>query len=276
MPLSDANIRQFKTDGFTMVPHLFSKEEVDAMRADLNRLRAEGKLRNVRTEGDGKTEAANKQNLQLCPISPHSRLYKALPFADKVLDAVTSLLGEEIVLHLDQTFVKPGLKGMGTNWHQDNAYFKIADPLKGTAMWIAVDDATIANGTMRLIPGVFKTLYEHDRDPESNHHIRCYPPEELSVPVELEAGGVAFFCYGTPHATFANNTLKDRAGVAYHFLNVDQTKTSAYAERFAAAKDYHPILTGPGATHGKKEYGEVFDQSTWDEEVRKTLGAVAV
>ena len=26
-------------------------------------------------------------------------------------------------------------------------YFKIADPLKGTAMWIAVHDATVVNGT---------------------------------------------------------------------------------------------------------------------------------
>ena len=38
--------------------------------------------------------------------------------------------------------------GIGTNWHQDNAYFKIRDPMRGTAMWIAAHDATIANGTI--------------------------------------------------------------------------------------------------------------------------------
>ena len=50
--------------------------------------------------------------------------------------------GPALILRLDQVFLKPPRDGMGTNWHQDNAYFKISDPLKGTAMWIAVHDAT--------------------------------------------------------------------------------------------------------------------------------------
>ena len=44
---------------------------------------------------------------------------------------------DPVVLHLDQVFLKPGKQGMGTNWHQDNAYFQIEDPLQGTAMWTA-------------------------------------------------------------------------------------------------------------------------------------------
>ena len=79
----------------------------------------------------------------------------------------------------------------------------------GTAMWIAVHDATTANGTLQVIPDVFRTAFEHSRDPYSDHHIRCYPPEERAVHLELPAGGVAFFCYGTPHATGPNTTDRD-------------------------------------------------------------------
>ncbi len=227
------------------------------MQNEVEHLEAEGLLHNVKTEGDGKTQAAGRQNLQLVPMSPHSPLFRALPFSAKVQEAVTSLIGSDVILHLDQIFLKPGLRGSGTNWHQDNAYFKITDPLQGTAMWIAVHDATIANGTMRLLPGRMNETLEQSRDPESDHHIRCYPDDELSsVALELSAGSVAFFCYGVPHCTMANNTTSDRAGCAFHFLTYAAAASSPGADKFNDTdRTDRPYLTGPRATHGQNEYG---------------------
>jgi len=183
-----------------------------------------------------------------------------------VLQAVTQLLGEPVLLHLDQVFLKPPRDGMGTNWHQDNAYFKISDPLKGTAMWIAIHDATVENGTLRVVPGCFREEFPHARDPYSDHHIRCYPPEERAEAVELEAGGVVFFCYGTPHSTGANGTDRERAGVAYHFLRADY----APEKLLAPDRTYNPYLTGPEATGGDWEYGETV-AGTWEREVESAL-----
>src|SRR5438874_12790594 len=59
----------------------------------------------------------------------------------------------------------------------------------GTAMWTAVHDATVGNGTPRIIPDSFRELLEHSRDPYSDHHIRCYPPEERAVDVECRRAG---------------------------------------------------------------------------------------
>jgi ectoine hydroxylase-related dioxygenase (phytanoyl-CoA dioxygenase family) len=145
-----------------------------------------------------------------------------------------------------------------------NAYFKIRDPLMGTAMWTAVHDATVANGTLKVIPDCFRALLEHTRDPFSDHHIRCYPPEERAVEIELPAGGVAFFAYGTPHATGPNTTDHERAGVALHFLRAD----CAQDELIAPDRDYHPYLTGPQATGGLREYGERV-AGTWEREVEQ-------
>src|ERR1700709_1980608 len=113
-----------------------------------------------------------------------------MPFAPKVAEAGAQLIGVPVLFLLDQVFLKPGKHGAGTNWHQDNAYFQIPDPLKGTALWTAVHDATIANGTLRVISGVFNQKFEHSRDPFSDHHIRCYPDESKAEFVELPAGGV--------------------------------------------------------------------------------------
>jgi ectoine hydroxylase-related dioxygenase (phytanoyl-CoA dioxygenase family) len=266
MRFTDDEIQQFRELGYVAVPHFWDEREVAAMRAELDRLKRDGLLRNVATDGDGKTHSREKANLQLCPMYPKSDFFRAMPFAPKVAEAVSQLIGDPVVLHLDQVFLKPARHGAGTNWHQDNAYFKIGDPLKGTALWTAVHDATVANGTLHVVPGSFRETYEHRRDPESDHHIRCWPPEKEAVAIELPAGGAVFFAYGVAHATRGNTTDKERAGVALHFINgeVDQEAQGG----FARAK--RPYLTGPNATGGLKEHG-VKIAGTWDAEVERVL-----
>jgi phytanoyl-CoA hydroxylase len=268
--LTSAQLEQFREHGFVAVPNFFTDREVTSMQAEIERLKNDGRLRNVATEGDGATPSTNSVNLQLCPMYKDSDLFRALPFHPKVGSAVDSLIGDPIILHLDQIFLKPGGQGMGTHWHQDNAYFKIANPLKGTAMWIAIHDATVANGTIRVDDGSFREAYDHYRDPFSDHHIRCDPPEERAVTVELAAGGVLFFCYGTAHSTGDNRTTRERAGVAFHFLHVDFASAGLLAED----RDCRPYLSGPKATGGEREYG-VRIEGSWEDEVERALSVVS-
>lgn len=266
--VTEQHAAQFLTEGYTVVPGFFDAAEVAAMQAEVGRFRREGLLRNVTTEGDGQTYSEDKANLQLVGLRQHSALFRALPFEPRVVAAVGRLIGHPISLHLDQVFLKPAGHGTGTSWHTDNAYFQVADPLKGTAMWIAVHDADADNGTLRVIPGGFRATFEHERDPHSDHHIRCYPDEDQAVTCELDAGGVVFFCYGTPHATGANATACDRAGVGVHFLRTDHIP-----ESYGGSTRWGPMapLDGPGTTGGAAEYG-VRVAGTWRREVALALG----
>lgn len=268
MTITTEQVRQFQEHGYTLAPGFFNEREVRALRLELERFLREGMLRNVATDGDGRTHSQQKVNLQICPIWSKSRLIRAVPFAKKSIAAVRALIGDPVVQQLDQIFLKPARSGAPTNWHQDNSYFTIANPLKGTAMWIALHDATAANGTIRIIPDAHRTALEHKRDPDSDHHIRCWPDESQAVLCELPAGGVAFFCYGTPHATGPNRTDHDRAGLALHFLTADQAKPDMLVE----PRDCCPYLTGPKASGGRNEYGEVID---WEREVETVLTAPA-
>jgi len=221
MALTASQIAQFREQGYLAVPDFWTMQETAAMQAEVERLKRDELLHNVATAGDGKTESTAKVNLQICPIYPKSEFFRAMPFAPKVVETVGQLIGDPVQLHLDQIFLKPGRQGAGTNWHQDNAYFHIPDPLKETAQWTAVHEAAAASGTIRVIPGLFRKEYEHSRDLDSNHHIRCYPPKQEAVLVELPTGEAVFFAYGVAHAIGANYTDKERAGVALHFLNAD-------------------------------------------------------
>ncbi len=263
MVLSDTQRRQFNELGYTTAPSFFDAREIAALQADLARLRGEGKLRNVATEGDGATHSSTAMNLQICPIAPHSTLIRALHFAPKVVGAVGELVGRPILFRLDQIFLKPAQHGAGTGWHQDHAYWPtVKDPTKGVGMWTALHDATIANGTMHIVPGSHRSLRPHARDPGSDHHIRADVADSEALPIELPAGGVLFFNYGILHCTKANRTDRDRAGLALHFINADHAPPE-----FLTPGEF---ISGQKATGGLSEYG-LKVEGTWDAEVAQAL-----
>jgi len=265
MKLSPAQLQAFQVEGYLVLPHFFTDREVTAMRAELERFKREGLLRNVATDGDGKTHSRTKQNLQICPLTPKSEFYRALPFCPKMVEVVRQLIGDPVVHHLDQIFLKPGRSGAGTGWHQDNAYFQIADPTKGTGMWVALHDAHVANGTMHVLPRAFAKPLHHERDGGSDHHIRCVVDETQAVPIEMKAGGALFFNYGVPHCTKANTTDQERAGLALHFVRQDFLRPD---DKHGRPNSQKPILTGPAATGGAREFG-VQVAGTWDAQVNR-------
>lgn len=255
--LTEAQLATFRRDGFLAIPEFWSAEEVAAMRGELDRLKADGLLRNVATD-------ATKANLQITQTWKVSPLFRAASVQPKVAALVAELLeGGPVFQYFDQIFLKPGRSGAPTNWHQDNHYFKLPDPSMAVGVWTAVHPAHAANGTMRFVPGAHLANLPHRRDPDSDHHWRCDPDDARAVPVELPAGGVVVFTYGAPHATGRNDTDHERAGFAMHFAHLAKGRTQeAHLDRNGVKVDYtpgtpgRPHVAGPAASFGAREYGE--------------------
>lgn len=262
--LTEQQRAHYERDGYFAIPNFFTRPEVAAMLAELARFKREGLGRNVATDGDGKTHSTRKINYQIIPLNDKSHLFRALPYHPALISIISQCIGDPYVRYLDQIFLKPGQSGAGTNWHTDNAYFKVSDPTKGIGVWIALHDATIANGTMNMIPGVYREQFAHERDLSSDHHITFKPDESKAVPIELPAGGAIFFNFGVPHCTHENSTPNERAGLAYHFLRTDYVPERATA---GPRKDLIHV-TGPEASGGLNEYG-VTVAGTWEQEVAR-------
>ena len=257
--LTQEQIQHFQQNGYVALEHFFNEDELSAMLAELARFQAEGLGRNVATSGDGKTHSETVVNYQIIPLNDKSTLFRALPFCPKVSEAIAQLIGPSFVRQLDQIFLKPGHTGTGTDWHQDNAYFQISDPTKGTAMWVALHDAHLDNGTLHVVPNSHLETFHHERDPQSDHHIHMLVDESRAVPVILPAGGVVFFNYGIAHSTKRNNTDQERAGLAYHFLNSDYIASARMVEGAVH-------IRGPQASEGLNEYDQKI-AGTWEAEV---------
>jgi len=139
-------------------------------------------------------------------VSPGSRLH----------GIVEGLLGPEPVLFQEMALVKPAYVGSEKPWHQDNAYFSVT-PLEAViGVWLALDDATVENGCMHVIPGGQHNGYRH------HHGTDCEIAPALleidrAIPVPIPAGGALFFYGMLPHQTPPNRSPQRRRALQFHF-----------------------------------------------------------
>ena len=142
---------------------------------------------------------------------------------EAILDAVESLIGEDILLFGTSLFQKKGNDPRFVSWHQDSAYYGL-DPHEEVTAWVALTPATRENGCMRVMPG-------SHRGPDLDHD-ETYDPENLlargqtirgleddkAVFMELEAGEFSLHHERTAHGSLANETDGPRVGVAYFYM----------------------------------------------------------
>ncbi len=150
---------------------------------------------------------------------------------------VADLIGPDPILSGDMALSKPARIGVAKPWHQDMAYFNYLPLDGGVDVWIAIEDATIANGCMVCLPG------GHKLGPKMHIHLNDCTIEEgrveygQAVPVELKAGGVLLFSPLVPHQTPPNRSEKRRRALQYFFRGAHTRKVTAeeYDEHFVEA-----------------------------------------
>lgn len=120
-------------------------------------------------------------------------------------------------------FVKgPGMPGQA--WHQDERYIPTRDrSLVGA--WVAIDDATVDNGCLWVVPGSHRNGYlyptrVHDDPDEYDSSDQAHGFDESDgVPVEVPAGSVVFFNGYLLHKSLKNRTDGFRRALVNHYLN---------------------------------------------------------
>jgi len=69
-----------------------------------------------------------------------------------ILDAVEDVIGPDILVYTSTWFIKEPETAAIAAWHQDATYFGLRPHVHVTA-WLALTDATAANGCMEFLPG---------------------------------------------------------------------------------------------------------------------------
>jgi hypothetical protein len=144
----------------------------------------------------------------------------------RIQGVIAQLIGEEAVLKAEMALSKPSFIGSEKPWHQDNAYFNWLPLNKVATAWIALDDTTVENGCMHVMPG------GHTLGALKHHHtIDCeIMPDRIdktrAVPIPLKAGGVMYFSAMLPHQTPPNKTAERRRALQFQYRGITTAQVS--------------------------------------------------
>ena len=140
---------------------------------------------------------------------------------------------------------KPPLVGPDVEWHQEFAnintfapgYDPSTDLNKFLQVFVALEDHTLENGPLLVIPGSHKLgLLEHEDIVNTNlSHKRRVKFEYLKPaaydlgikPIELKAGSAVAFNHLLIHSSASNNSLKSRRALLFQFRSSQKDKNDA-------------------------------------------------
>ena len=222
--------QSYEKDGYLVVESLFTEEELAGVRQQIDALIADPDSApegvTVGREGDTTPETKGTGAVRgaafMVRFVPYFQDFARTP---KLLECVRGLLGPRVKVFRDQMLLKPP-GGQAKPLHQDQSYFQVTPEDDLVTAWIALDDATIENGCMHLLPG------QHTRGALRHHHTidceilsdRIEP--ELAVPIELKAGGVLYFSAMLPHQTPPNSSSLQRRALQFQYRGIDTVQVS--------------------------------------------------
>jgi phytanoyl-CoA hydroxylase len=228
MPLTQDQIDQFNRDGFLPVHNVLTSLELVALHMRLEDIGNEvvdfpQKFVGIEprvARGELAENSVRFNNVRkISQLTKFDPLFKEYSRHPRILDVVTSLIGPDLKIFLDQTLCKPARVGSAKPPHQDSAYWTRIDPPDIVTCWMALDDSTEGNGCMRFIRGSHKNgVIEHK-------HLEDYRVEDKNVEYEnevavtLKAGSCTFHHSLTMHRTDPNTSPNSRIGLTVAYMS---------------------------------------------------------
>ncbi|MBV9470297.1 MAG: phytanoyl-CoA dioxygenase family protein [Abitibacteriaceae bacterium] len=227
MKLSDEQVKAFREDGVVVVEHVVTDADLAPVIQEYEawidqrarQLQAEGEITELYPNEPFETRFAKlyEQSPRIADGMDIMQMRGPAMFNflrnDNLLDAVECLVGPEILCNpIQHIRAKPPAKVSGEGagfynvpWHQDSGVtWEEADNSEIVTCWMALVDATVENGCMQVLPGVWKQGHlEHQAEGGTTIRPDLLPDVEPR-PVPVGKGGVVFMHRHTPHTSTPN------------------------------------------------------------------------
>jgi ectoine hydroxylase-related dioxygenase (phytanoyl-CoA dioxygenase family) len=248
---------RYEQDGFVILPDILSRAELDALLAETARI-CRGELGSIDGAVASEPDETDDEVIRrfLCIHYPHklSPLMLDTMRHPGVVEPLTRVIGPNVKAMQSMLFVKAEGKP-GQAWHQDEMFIPTRDRSL-TAAWIALDDATVENGCLWVLPGSHRrgVIYpnrEHD-DPRYDCTVESYDfpwTDDDAVPVELTAGSVLLFNGYLLHKSLPNSGKHGyRRALANHYMSAESLLPWAlpYEGQNMAQADFRDVVLVAG------------------------------
>jgi non-haem Fe2+, alpha-ketoglutarate-dependent halogenase len=150
----------------------------------------------------------------------------------EILDAVSDVIGPDILCWTTNFFIKESSSEGFVSWHQDSTYWGL-DPDDVVTAWVAFTDATPENGYMQFIPGTHKVeqlphldTFHRDNLLSRGQEIAVEVDRSKAVGIALRAGEMSLHHIKLVHGSEPNRSADRRIGLAIRYIPtyVRQTK----------------------------------------------------
>ncbi len=221
---------RYARDGHLVVPGVLDPAGLASVTAEATAIcRGErGALEGTAPAAAGGTDA-DVLRRYLCIHFPHklSPVLEGVARHPAVVDLLTAVIGPNVKLVQTMLFIKSEGRP-GQAWHQDEYFIPTRDRSLAAA-WIALDDATVENGCLWVIPGSHRrgVLYpdrEHE-DADFDCTVESYGfaySEADAVPVEVPAGALVLFDGYLLHRSLPNTGAHGmRRAFVSHYMSAE-------------------------------------------------------
>ncbi|MEC7488475.1 MAG: phytanoyl-CoA dioxygenase family protein [Pseudomonadota bacterium] len=227
--LTTPAVEQYHREGYLFPIRVVSQQTAEEVR---------DRLEGLENEMGGRFTGIHRTKFYL----RHRWAYE-LATTPAMLDVVEDLIGPDILLYHNTTWLKnAGDEGYVT-WHQDITYFG-HEPPEVLSVWIALTHSTEESGCMRVLPGTHKEgplpLTKPDLDDKnmlpSGQLVDFDTTSVMPVSMELKPGEASIHHACMIHGSLPNFSAKRRMGVTfcYHAADLAQRgkrRTSALLVR---------------------------------------------
>lgn len=135
---SDLQVAEYYKQGFLRCGRIFEGDKIARIKAHIDNVVA------------NRSQAKRPEQLEMPHVNDAFLLELC---SDKlILDVIEMMIGRNIVLFSSHIICKPKGDGLAVPWHQDATYWFL-EPMNVVNCWLAIDDSTLENGCMRVIPG---------------------------------------------------------------------------------------------------------------------------
>jgi hypothetical protein len=211
MPVTQEQVQQYHSEGYTICPRVLDTGELEEVTAVVNQYVEQETAKGRRPEHLDMPHLDQADFLRVC----------ARP---AILDAVQSFIGPNVVLFASHIICKAKGDGLEVPWHQDGIYWDL-EPMNVITLWLAVDDSTVENGCMRVVPRTQRLgPLEHVEieNPQTKVLHRGIPPQKFdaskAVNCEIPRGGCSFHAPWLIHGSTPNTSSKRRCGYTMRFM----------------------------------------------------------
>jgi ectoine hydroxylase len=149
MPLSDEQLQSLNTQGFLILPGLFSSAEVDALHERLPVLFADGHEGNIIERDSGKVRTSMGLHLR-------DERFDALVRHPRLVGPALQVRAEPLYIQQVKVNVKAAFSGEVWQWHYDFATHHEEDGVQkplALNLHVFLDDVSEFNGPLWFIPG---------------------------------------------------------------------------------------------------------------------------